>query len=751
MEIMELSVLEEAMDILKAGVGMPKLPSAGGGMSMKPHKYVRKDPDYFGPGKHRYWYKTPSGDLVSSDKEVQEGQELKPEEAQKKPAAMAPEEQKQLGNKIKDLMANVKQKLGGMPAEKTPAPIAATQPQISGAAEDVEFLRNTMPYLDNLAEKLKNTIVQSEAEGLKQEILNNYVGRFRDLVYEKMHKLPPGQTVGKTDTIKTEKDIEKLENMKREAYMNKDMKQAKRIDMRITEISQAEAALEEDKLKQQYASEIKDRTENPQKYYQKNQDVKAKSLSVSNSVKIKEKQAVNDYYLYSINKEQRDAGKSEFKNIDDYYTQVGSAIDSVIKTAAISKYSINAKTGDVKLWGTKEEIEANANKVLELTKNSATNVSYEKIGLEEGKLRGILKFSNLRTVPLYKPYKTSAVDVAQDISSKTLDGNKTARRCMGIGKDGKPILQELTGEKGHNARMVYASKGSGKTEMIEGTIMSALEGNSDGTYRAVVVDPVGATFSILKADDASLSPEQKNYKNKLNNWIKTGRLTVFSDKVDQNNYKDFYKKTTDYINKERALQASSRGSDNNLYNSPYVQGAIDIHMDELQVLNGFAEKDPEMKTKLYSLIRNIANNDSRKNLMPITCYAQMPNTKMNSAIGASWDAIESIGSAAYRAIGSTHGIASAKEFKKAAANEITSYDMNSHTADYYDQMVVGPSIKDAFGEIKGNTEPTNNSNAKEQQIPVSMKEGYTKETMPTGPNVIDAAKVGKKTLPIKRT
>jgi len=656
--------------------GMPR--QAGS----RPHKYVKRTGS---PGNYKYWYKLPNGKLGTKkdlNQTKQQGQKVPSEAKTKIPKESAkgmPKQGKQnviqnVSNKIKNAFGVIGKKI--------------RQAKEANDIKQTEKLLKQANELQGLLERFHEVTKTSPWEKVKtkhkysKENINSLqsVGEAQALLDEAQK---PGsvQSGSVINSIKRRLDV--------------------LLDVRSKEKEKENAKKYQDAIIKATSKESNVTTET----------IKAKNLNITPEIQNLNKKASASYLLYLINQDRKDninpKMRSQFKSLDQYYAATSNTIKSAMKNIGITGgYRLDPKTGSISFT---KNIDQNLDKLKKAAQKEGVNLHYSvSRDIIGNKPAAKVRFSNVNGYDIFTPMKTTAIDAANSIANKTKDGSSISYRTVGINPDGSPRLEALDGSNiGAVSRMVYADKGKGKTQMMEGNILASLEGNPNDTYKAVVIDPVGGAFSVLYARDAELSPDQKVYKDKLNNYIKDGRLKILSpqatlkeNKLTNANFKNYFNEVLNVLNRDQAVQSARRGGLEKLADSKYKENAVDVHMDELDLLNKWVSKDKTLDKDFYTTTMGLINNDSRKNMMPITAYTQTPGGASKKLRGANWGSVMSLGSGSARRIASAHNIKGAADWvRKTPANGVIDIDPSG---DYniFNKPVVGKDVKEAFGKLR---------------------------------------------------
>lgn len=518
------NVLEKSFGIQKAGIGMPKMPAIpgatpkktsvpGGGRS---HSYVKKEENFFGPGKHRYWYKMPDGSMKASDQaESPKGGKATPE-AEKQPKTLSPQEKKNYGTTIEKLRSEVTKKLGGQPEgpkatedEKLKQVFQEKKPGESDIAHDARLLNSAMDYLIDLQNRIEKMPATNEtAVQLKKQITDVQMAKLKNQLQsqisgfgEKSPITKPTQKVGSTTVGKEKPNYQQMKQKMNEyeqrglknlsgderAEYFKNKKDIQKIETEEAELTQTKSSIADKQIREQKSMQ-----------YVNNFD---QEVPPANKIAIP-----NVEPLYADIEKAENNGKvnpNSPKNDTMIKMQSARFLNRAFKQLKMDKASIVAISGKGSAisLAIKAPIKINSNQLRQLNKliqrqyglTSPAQVAYKANNVVE------FEFSKQKKEDIIKPkFSNSVKDLHNYIeSNKTPNGLRRLAMVIGYDAKGQPIMADFSNYEATSIATV-SSPGKGKTFNTESSLLSMISNYSPDEVKFDLIDAQGVGFASIR-------------------------------------------------------------------------------------------------------------------------------------------------------------------------------------------------------------------------------------------------------------
>lgn len=677
-----------------------KTTTAREGQERAGHKYVKRERNPQGHG-YRYWYKLPNGQLGT-----------------KKQLTEATKDKKRItGGLVEQPTVAKKNKIPKTAKKVTPktVPPVASQvlPDLSPKARQgwLQRIGNTLGRVKDLfAGESVESMTAKNAELITQlATVINLIERLQSLDIGGKnrgegisYKFDPNQINRLTDVNEVEdllKDAQNPDNFAEMAAAKLDPKGViKHLEKQrdfLTDVGrekQEKAVVETNK---KYISE------------QTNQDNRVPTHLVKTSVVKYEgdfnkdnRKAASNYREYLINQDRKEQGLPSI-TVADYTAKVNKNMNGLLKAIGATKrgkpidgINLDPDAGTITVAGSgRKKVVHDLKEFMRTSEDTSFQIGDKVVN---GRIHSVLRFSRIGGQPLYNPIHNSVLNAVKDISDRVRKNPGSVFRAFG---DKIELFDDKQSSDASFARAVVASKGSGKSQLIEGSVVASILGNAKGTYKAFIVDPDNTLFKELDTDDSALSEGQQAYKKQTQGFIDDGRLILFSPahtlhqgEMDDSNYKDFLKQVNDRLVVESNIQATNRKNDPN---KQYSRPCIDIHMDEFGKIQSSLKKDKALKETFNGNTTKLGKGGARKDLMRITVYDQAPDKIDREALGNAVDSVIALGAGVDgRKLGTSFGTGLGTAEKVRGVSGTDMVDVMKGKGTPIKQLVVGDSRYD---------------------------------------------------------
>lgn len=480
----------------------------------------------------------------------------------------------------------------------------------------------------------------------------------------------------------------------------------KAIQKRMDEVAEAETTQLRREQEKQFASEFEKIEKNPSGYFKI--DTNAPVLQIPKDWDLKKAEIFAAFPLQILNKERQSANLKPFTSLKEYHAEISGQMDKYLTNNGLKNLKVTmdpaqgTMTLSAKDWDKYKR---------QFRTGKDTNFTVQNNAVKGTTTLAFTNVGGLKTIDVPKASMVEAADKIDQQAKANPQG--PAFKVMGASEDGSPSIQTMDGKKGINAEMVYAGKGSGKTEKLEGSVMANLIGNTKGNYKVTVVDPKGAAFNWLVKEDGSLrdikdiDPKYKDIAPHLIEAVKDGRMKLYSTNVKalmtqaSEKAKQWLTTMVKDLSQTEAVRSKFAGDD--FMSRPYKMGLQDVHLDEMnELVDNLKATDPLLYNNFINTISTIIKGASRKGGMPMTMYAQSPikDAKFKAATGA-LDAVSSMGGTDNQSIRYAH-----PGFKFRGVEAALGRAGNGRTVSLtpdgvrtYNTLAVGPTVKDELGKL----------------------------------------------------
>lgn len=638
---------------MKAPTGMP---------SSRPHKYVKKEENYFGPGKHRYWYQMPDGSLVANDKEKVDAKEQAPTTEQpieKQPAA--PEALKEVQDKTKEIAQKVSQKIREFTQRKeAPKP---TQPQAQRQAifDDMDLVSSAIDYLYGLKQKVDTMGAGNEA---KKEIVNTAIRAMaqdlkRQLGDRFKYKIPGEGKQGQAPSQLTrEQTIDKVKNYDDKMARGETLEPAenKEYNRLRKEIESAENnkinAMNQQNEKQMAAEmdrkskEFEDKLSKGQPPYEKRQmefsvepvklSTEQKDEDVNTFIKIRYSDSTGKPY-------DLDTVKANNQKVVDKFLRINKL--QLPKNAKINyiKGEISFPFNLATMTSIKKQLDANYGKAGDEYFTIEEGTPGEKSKLKIKKIGGI--DWSIKPIP-EKGLAESINELGKDYSNQAKQGKRIEYKFEYA--PGQYLTNPPDSPEGENLVFLQGGQRSGKGLMF-GTMMNQALGSANGgVVKFYNFDPTGAFWNDMTKNNPNMINEMDKKGLLGHNGVTKDDIMKISNPEQQGKaikgfIDNFVNKYNEIYSERAALKSHYKVGHINQIQDYQIPQAV-FNVDELQQLENAVLKNPSLsradKKQLLNRVTGIfATQKTNGKKLGITLVGAVQNgftsDEMNELSGAS--------------------------------------------------------------------------------------------------------------------
>lgn len=509
--------------------GLPHMPGAGaaakppspyqgaggGGAAGRSHKYVKRDDNFFGPGKHRYWYKLPDGTLTAS-----KTPEEKDATKQPKREDVAPEKLQRDKEHIKDtaqqLLEEVSTRLA-KPSNKE-FEFEGKKTNESDFNYNMRLVSNALDYVDDFREKLLHAPTATpQAEAMKKDIYDNLIknlhqqlqmksNRFKDYsgkngiggetsAKEAQQPMSLEQQKGKLLGL-SEKGISNLNSNEFKEYQKLKRDVSRQETAEITEISESQ----EKQLQQDRLDKSKDFVQNFEKIVKPVTDIKKPVVDDAVIAEFRKgengPQAISGPSKLSAQKlNVVNTLRSTFKQLGLHPKGKISALE-LKKLASIDKVLIGGAAVSISL-NTPSSVSKNDIKkiadALQRKYGSDVNIKYKPGNITE------FEFAKRNVDDIVQPTLATGIDaINKELQAKSKEGQpRPAIINLGFDAKGQPINIDFS-EGNSNSIAIVAGPGQGKSFSVESSLMQMTSIYSPEELQIDMIDTQGVFGSTLQ-------------------------------------------------------------------------------------------------------------------------------------------------------------------------------------------------------------------------------------------------------------
>ena len=489
-----------------------KPPSAGGGV--RSHKYIKKDENFFGPGKHRYWYKLPDGTITAS--KSPEGQDGS---SQPKREEIAPEKLQREKDHIKDTAQQLLDEVGtrlNKPSNKE-FEFEGKKTSESDFQYNMKLVSNAMDIIEDVNKRLLNAKTATpEAEAMKKQIIDETIrnlhkelqaksNRFKD--YSSKNNIDGGQLKETQQPLSleqqkgrllglSEKGISNLNSNEFKEYQKLKRDVTKQETAEITEISESQ----EKQLQQDRLDKSKDFVQNFEKIVKPVTDVKKPVVDDAFITDFRKgengPQAISGPSKLSAQKlNVVNTLRSTFKQLQLHPKGKVSALD-LKKLVSIDKVLIGGASVSISL-NTPAAVSKNdikkISEALQRKYGSDVNIKYKPGNITE------FEFAKRNVDDIVQPTLATGIDaINKELQAKTKEGQARPTIInLGFDAKGQPINIDFS-EGNSNSIAIVAGPGQGKSFSVESSLMQMTSIYSPEELQIDMVDTQGVFGSTLQ-------------------------------------------------------------------------------------------------------------------------------------------------------------------------------------------------------------------------------------------------------------
>jgi hypothetical protein len=654
----------EILSIEKAGFGLPKLPSIKfptGMPSTRQHKYVKKEENYFGPGKHRYWYKMPDGSLVSSDEEKKETKEKQLVEEQATEKQPATEKLKDVQDQTKDVAQKVSEKIKELSQKKEKIQPRQSRAEKQEIYDDLDLVSGAIDYLYGLKRKVDSMGVGQEQ---KKQIINTAISAMaqdlkRQLGDRFKYKIPGERKQGQASSQLTrEQTIDKVRNYDDKMARGETLEPAenKEYNGLRREIESAENnkinAMNEQNEKQMAAEmsrkskEFEDKLSKGQPPYEKRQ----MEFAIQ-PVKLSNEQKDEDVNTFIKIRYSDSTGKPY--DLDKVKTNNQKVVDKFLRINKLQlpkNAKINYVNGEISfpfnlatMSSVKKQLDANYGKAADEYFTIEEGTPGEKSKLKVKKVGGV--DWSIKPIP-EKGLAESINEIGIDYSNQAKQGKRIEYKFEYA--PGQYLTNPPDSPEGENLVFLQGGQRSGKGLMF-GTMMNQALGSANGgVVKFYNFDPTGAFWNDMTKNNPNIVNEMDKKGLMGHNGVTKDDIMKISNPEQQGKaikgfIDNFVNKYNEIYSERAALKSHYKVGHINQIQDYQIPQAV-FNVDELQQLENAVLKNPSLsrgdKKQLLNRVTGIfATQKTNGKKLGITLVGAVQNgftsDEMNELSGAS--------------------------------------------------------------------------------------------------------------------